>query len=78
MLELVEADLTNEDSWKAAVRDCVYVLHVASPFPSENPVDEQDVIRPAIDGTLNVLKAVAEEKSVNDKSCMRYFGCFLM
>ena len=62
-LELVEADLNDEDSWKEAVKDCSYVYHVASPFPSNVPRDENEIIRPAVDGTLNVLKAVVEAKS---------------
>ena len=60
-LELVEADLLNEESWKDAVKDCEYVLHVASPFPAANPAHEDELIVPAVNGTLNVLKAVAAE-----------------
>lgn len=56
-LELVEADLTNEESWKEAVKDCTYVYHVASPFPSSIPRDEDEIIKPAVNGTLNVLRA---------------------
>jgi nucleoside-diphosphate-sugar epimerase len=33
------------------------VIHIASPFPSKDPKNEEDILRPAIDGTLNVLKA---------------------
>lgn len=61
-LELVEADLTNKESWTEAVKDCTYVLHVASPFPAENPRDEMEVIRPAVEGTKNVLEACAKTK----------------
>ncbi|KAK2573682.1 NADPH-dependent aldehyde reductase ARI1 [Acropora cervicornis] len=61
-LELVEADLTNKESWTEAVKDCTYVLHVASPFPAENPRDEMEVIRPAVEGTKNVLDACAKTK----------------
>ena len=59
-LELVEADLMNEESWKEAVRGCSYVYHVASPVPSQVPQNENDIIVPAVEGTLNVLKACAE------------------
>lgn len=45
-----------------AVKDCTYVLHVASPFPAENPRDEMEVIRPAVEGTKNVLDACAKTK----------------
>ena len=57
-VELVEADLTKADGWAAAVAGCDYVMHTASPVPPEVPKDENDVIRPAVDGTLNVLEAV--------------------
>ncbi|XP_055332866.1 uncharacterized protein LOC129584643 [Paramacrobiotus metropolitanus] len=61
-LELVEADLLDDqlDNWKEAVSGCTYVLHVASPFPNEIPTDEQVLIKPAVEGTLNVLRACAE------------------
>ena len=45
-----------------AVKDCVYVIHVASPFPAENPRDEMEVIGPAVEGTKNVLEACAKTK----------------
>lgn len=66
-LELVEADLLNADVWEQAVKDCVYVVHIASPFPVQQnlPADKEDeIIKPAVDGTLNVLKACKEAKTV--------------
>ena len=36
------------------------MIHVASPFPAENPRDEMEVIGPAVDGTKNVLEACAK------------------
>jgi nucleoside-diphosphate-sugar epimerase len=59
-IELVEADLMKEDGWAAAVQDCDYILHVASPFPLQEPKDPNDLILPAINGTLNVLKAASK------------------
>ena len=56
-LELVEAELLDANSWKKAVQDIDIVLHIASPLPIQNPVDEQEVIKPAVEGTLNVLNA---------------------
>lgn len=58
-LEIVEADLAEDRGWPEAVRDCTYVLHVASPFPSNVPKDEMEVIGPAVDGTKRVLAAAA-------------------
>lgn len=60
-LELVEADLLKEDSWPAAVAGCQYVCHVASPFPLEIPSNPDVIIKPAVDGTLAVLRAAAAE-----------------
>uniref|UniRef100_A0A914E9G8 NAD-dependent epimerase/dehydratase domain-containing protein n=1 Tax=Acrobeloides nanus TaxID=290746 RepID=A0A914E9G8_9BILA len=55
-LELVEADLEKADSWPKAVDSCDYVLHVASPIHKP----DIDMIKVAVDGTLNVLKACAK------------------
>ena len=59
-LELVEADLLNEDSWLNAVKDCSYVIHTASPVPIGVPSDENEVIKPAVNGTLFVLRACVQ------------------
>ena len=63
-LDLCEAELLNKESWPPAVRDCKYVFHLASPFPPGAPKHADDVIRPAVDGTINVLTACAESGSV--------------
>lgn len=63
-LELVEANLTSDAGWREAVAGCTYVQHVASPFPPEVPKDENELIRPAVDGALRVLKASAASDSV--------------
>jgi nucleoside-diphosphate-sugar epimerase len=61
-LELVKADLIDPNCWNAAVKGCTYVLHTASPFPAAVPKNENDVIRPALEGTKNVLNACAANK----------------
>ena len=58
-LEFVEADLLADEHWPAAVEGCDAVMHLASPFPSSQPKDENLLIRPAVDGTLRVLRAAA-------------------
>lgn len=63
-LELVEADLDDDRGWPEAVAGCTYVLHVASPFPSQTPKNEMDLIRPAVEGTRRVLKACAASGTV--------------
>src|SRR5258705_13022691 len=59
-LTFTVADLTSDDGWPEAVADCDYVLHVASPFPPDDPEHEGDVIVPARDGTLRVLRAARD------------------
>src|SRR6478736_7677086 len=59
-LDVVAADLTKDDGWADAVAGCDYVLHVASPFPPAQPKDPDELIVPARDGTLRVLRAALE------------------
>jgi nucleoside-diphosphate-sugar epimerase len=56
-VELVEADLNSGSGWDAALAGCRYVAHTASPFPPAAPKDENELIRPAVDGTGRVLRA---------------------
>jgi nucleoside-diphosphate-sugar epimerase len=56
-LKFIVTDLTKDDNWDEAVKDCTYVLHIASPIFLALPKDENEMIRPAVDGTLRVLKA---------------------
>jgi nucleoside-diphosphate-sugar epimerase len=56
-LSFAAADLMSDDGWVAAVEGCEYVLHIASPFPLAVPKDENEIIRPAREGALRVLKA---------------------
>lgn len=54
---VVEANLNNDEGWDGAMADCRYVLHVASPIPRVPPKDENELIEPAREGTLRVLRA---------------------
>jgi len=56
-LSFIAADLENDAGWSEAVAGCEYVLHVASPFPPKIPEHEDELIVPARDGTLRVLRA---------------------
>jgi nucleoside-diphosphate-sugar epimerase len=58
--EVVLADLTSDAGWAEAVAGCEFVLHVASPFPPRPPEHEDDLIVPARDGTLRVLRAARD------------------
>lgn len=56
MLAFFTADLEADAGWAAAMQGVDYVLHVASPVPAVNPKDDQELIRPARDGALRVLR----------------------
>lgn len=56
-LSFVALDLTRDDGWAEAMSSADALLHTASPFPMASPRDENDIIRPAVDGTLRALRA---------------------
>ena len=56
-LSFFQAELLDKEVWKEASMNKDYVIHAASPFPRELPKDENDLIIPAKEGTLNVLTA---------------------
>jgi nucleoside-diphosphate-sugar epimerase len=56
-LRFFAADLEKETGWPDAVAGCDYVLHVASPLPPSVPKHEDELIVPAREGTLRVLRA---------------------
>lgn len=59
-LEVVLADLSSDDGWREAAEGCTYALHVASPLPRTPPKDENEIIVPAREGALRVLRACSE------------------
>ena len=59
-VQVVAADLLSDDGWHEAVTGCRYVLHVASPLPRGAAKDENELIVPARDGTLRVLRAARD------------------
>lgn len=59
-LSFVAADLIRDEGWPEAVAGCAYVLHVASPFPPALPQHEDELIIPARDGALRVLRAARD------------------
>jgi dihydroflavonol-4-reductase len=59
-LAFFAADLGSDAGWAEAVAGCDYVLHVASPFPSAQPKDADELIVPAREGTLRVLRAALD------------------
>ena len=59
-LSVLVADLADDRGWSEAIDGCEYVLHVASPFPSKQPKDPDELIVPAREGTLRVLRSSVE------------------
>ena len=61
-LAFFAADLERDDGWAEAVAGCDFVIHVASPIPAAAPKTEDELIVPARDGALRVLKAARDAK----------------
>ncbi|MGW3851680.1 SDR family oxidoreductase [Streptomyces fagopyri] len=59
-LQVVRADLSSDDGWAEAAAGCDGVLHIASPTLTQAPKNDDEMVRPAIDGTLRVLRAARE------------------
>lgn len=56
-LEFAYLDLDKDDGWNEAMQGCDVLMHTASPFPLSEPKDPQDLIRPAVDGTMRAMRA---------------------
>ncbi len=56
-LGFVELDLSSDTGWTEAAQGCDVLMHTASPFPMSSPKNADEVIRPAVDGTLRALRA---------------------
>jgi dihydroflavonol-4-reductase len=56
-LEFCVLDLTKDEGWDSALEGCEFLLHVASPFVVKEPKDENELIKPAVEGTLRALNA---------------------
>ncbi len=59
-LSLVEADLNKPETWEPLMEGIEFVQHIASPFPRTLPKREEELIRPAKEGTLAILEAAAK------------------
>lgn len=59
-LSFAEADLSSDQGWAEAVVGCDYVLHVASSIFLKLPDHEDEMIRPAVEGAVRVLKAARD------------------
>lgn len=65
-LAFVALDLTTDTGWTEAMDGVDVLMHTASPFPLDQPKNEDDLIRPAVDGAMRALRAAhaAEVKRV--------------
>ncbi|KAM3420679.1 hypothetical protein BST61_g3934 [Cercospora zeina] len=63
-VKFFEADLLEDEGWEGACQGCGYVLHTATPVPKAEPKDENDLIIPAREGTLRVLRAAKKVGTV--------------
>ncbi len=73
-LELVEADLLDASSLSKAIAGSTYVVHTASPFNFS--ANEDDLVKPAVEGTLAVLKACsasAVKRLILTSSCVAIY-----
>jgi len=61
-LSFAQADLTKDEGWDEAVSGCEFVLHVASPFPLLAPRHKDELIVPAREGALRVLRAARDAR----------------
>lgn len=59
-LSFFAADLERDAGWAEAVAGCDFVLHIASPFPQSIPKNEDELIIPAREGALRVLRAARD------------------
>jgi len=56
-LSCVLLDLEDDKGWVAALTGVATLIHTASPFPLDEPEDEETLTRPAVDGTKRALAA---------------------
>ncbi|MBO6674012.1 MAG: NAD-dependent epimerase/dehydratase family protein [Rhizobiales bacterium] len=56
-LSFVALDLSKDEGWNGVMDGCSALLHTASPFPLQQPDNEEEIIRPAVNGTERALKA---------------------
>jgi len=61
-LSFFAASLESDANWARAIEGSDYVLHVASPFPPQQPKDENELIVPAREGTLRILRIARDAK----------------
>jgi len=79
-LTFIELDLEKDSGWDVALRGVDVLMHTASPFPLSSPKDENELIRPAVDGTLRALRAAKSagvKRVILTSSVAAIYGCEL-
>ena len=61
-LQFCELDLMQDDGWDEAIKECDYVLHIASPLMLGFPKNPDDIIKPAVEGLERCLKSAVKNK----------------
>lgn len=77
LLSLAICDLTSDDGWGEAFYEVDALIHVASPFILREPKDEQEYLRPAVEGTLRVMRFARDagvEKAVATSTYLTMAG----
>lgn len=72
-LSFIQTDLSSDNNWEEAVKGADYVIHVASPTPNKIYKDENEMIDPAREGVLRVLR-VARDAGVKRVVLTSAFG----
>lgn len=67
-LQVTELDLMSDTGWSEAMENINVLMHIASPCPSKEPKNEDEVIQPAVEGALRAVKA-AREAGVTQVIC---------
>ena len=79
-LTFIELDLEKDAGWDTALNGIDVLMHTASPFPIASPKDENDLIRPAVEGTLRALNAAhaaGVKRVILTSSNAAVYGCEL-
>ncbi|KAL2332343.1 hypothetical protein Fmac_019924 [Flemingia macrophylla] len=64
-LQLVQADLMEENSFDDAIMGCKGVFHLASPVLSTISDPKSEILEPAVKGTLNVLRSCRKNPALS-------------
>ena len=59
-IQIVSCDLSSKESMERVVEGSTFVIHIASPVPGPDVRFEEEVINPAVSGTMYVLEAATK------------------